>query len=54
MMLLLKNMFLLTIGMMLLVLYFVWASQGTEVARRFAQQENAFMCHISFEVGLQL
>jgi hypothetical protein len=50
MMLPLKNMFLLTVGMMLLVLYFVWASQGTEVARRLTHQENVFMCHNSFEV----
>lgn len=49
MMLPLKNMFLLTVGMMLLVLYFVWASQGTEVARRLTHQENVFMCHNSFE-----
>lgn len=48
----LKNMFLLTVGMMLIVLYFVWASQGTEVARRYAHQENVFVCHISFEVLL--
>lgn len=52
MMFLLKNMFLLTVSMMLLVLYFVWASQVTEVARRFAHQENVFVCHISFEVQL--
>ncbi|XP_033610757.1 galactosylgalactosylxylosylprotein 3-beta-glucuronosyltransferase S isoform X2 [Cryptotermes secundus] len=45
----LKNMFLLTVGMTLLVLYFVWASQLTEVARRFAHQENVFMCHITLE-----
>lgn len=48
----LKNMFLLTVGMTLLVLYFVWASQLTEVARRFAHQENVFVCHISLEVQL--
>jgi hypothetical protein len=48
----LKNMFLLTIAMTLLVLYFVWASQLTDVGRRFAHQENVFMCHISLEVQL--
>ncbi|PSN51915.1 Galactosylgalactosylxylosylprotein 3-beta-glucuronosyltransferase S [Blattella germanica] len=45
----LRNMFILTVGMMLLVLYFVWASQGSEISRRFAHQENPFLCHVSFE-----
>ncbi|XP_049805451.1 galactosylgalactosylxylosylprotein 3-beta-glucuronosyltransferase S [Schistocerca nitens] len=45
----LKNMFLFTIAMTIIVLYFVWSSQGKEFGRHYDHREHVFLCHMSFE-----
>nr|CAD7460801.1 unnamed protein product [Timema tahoe] len=44
-----RNMFLLMFMVMLVVLYFVWSSQGKMAYQRFSHQENGFVCEVSFE-----
>ncbi|XP_063220074.1 galactosylgalactosylxylosylprotein 3-beta-glucuronosyltransferase S isoform X2 [Bacillus rossius redtenbacheri] len=46
---LVKNMFFLTVAFMLLVIYFVWSSQGKLVNRKFFHEENGLICHLLLE-----